>query len=203
VEYVEVRLMDLDPFAPVGITPPVCRFLDIFLLHCLRLESPRDTPAEIAAIGRNQEKVAARGREPGLRLARGSQEVALEEWGGQLIAECAPLAAEIDAALGGSAYRKAHAAAAAMLANPALTPSARVLEEMAEEHANSYTAFALAQSIAQRAAITALPLPTEIAQRYAAMAVESLALQKRMEEREKVPFEDWRRRYLSPEMLRP
>ena len=122
VEYVEVRLMDLDPFAPVGITPPVCRFLDIFLLHCLRLESPPDTPAEIAAIGRNQEKVAARGREPGLMLARGSQQVALEEWGGQLIAECAPLAAEMDATLGGSAYREAHAAAAAMLADPALTP---------------------------------------------------------------------------------
>jgi glutamate--cysteine ligase len=203
VEYVEVRLMDLDPFAPVGITPPVCRFLDLFLLHCLRLESPPDTPAEIAANGRNQEKVAARGREPGLMLARGSQRVALEEWGGQLIAECAPLAAELDAVLGGSAYREAHAAAAAMLANPALTPSARVLEEMAEEHNHSYTAFALAQSLAQRAAITALPLPAEVAQRYAAMAVESLALQKRMEERDQVPFEDWRRRYLSPEMLRP
>ena len=79
-----------DPFAPVGITPPVCRFLDLLLLHCLRLESPPDTTAEIAANGRNQEKVAARGREPGLMLARGSQQVALEEWGGQLIAECAP-----------------------------------------------------------------------------------------------------------------
>jgi glutamate--cysteine ligase len=203
VEYVEVRLMDLDPFAPIGITAPVCRFLDLFLLHCLRLASPPDTPAEIAAIGRNQEKVAARGREPGLKLARGSQQVALEEWGGQLIAECAPLAAELDAALGGNAYREAHSAAAAMLANPALTPSARVLEEMAEEHANSYTAFALSQSLLQRAAITALPLPADVQQRYAAMAVESLALQKRMEEREKVPFEDWRRRYLSLEMLRP
>jgi glutamate--cysteine ligase len=90
-----------------------------------------------------------------------------------------------------------------MLADPALTPSARVLEEMAEEHANSYTAFALAQSITQRAAITALPLPEDVEQRFAAMAAESLALQKRMEERETVPFEAWRRRYLSPEMLRP
>jgi len=202
IEYVEVRLMDLDPFAPVGITPQVCRFLDIFLLHCLRLESPPDTPAEIAAIGRNQEKVAARGREPGLLLARGSQQVALEEWGGQLIAECAPLAAEMDATLGGRVYREAHAAAARMLADPALTLSARVLEEMAEEHDNSYTAFALAQSLTQRAVITALPLPAGVGERYAAMAVESLALQKRMEERETVPFEAWRKRYLSPEMLR-
>ncbi|MBP8831573.1 MAG: glutamate--cysteine ligase, partial [Acidovorax sp.] len=35
VEYVEVRLMDLDPFVPVGITAPTMRLLDVFLLHCL------------------------------------------------------------------------------------------------------------------------------------------------------------------------
>jgi glutamate--cysteine ligase len=204
VEYVEVRLMDLDPFAPIGISAPVCRYLDVFLLHCLLSESPRDTPDEIAANGRNQEKVAARGRAPGLSLTRGSQQVALEEWAGQLVAECAPLAADLDAALGGSAYREAQAAAAAMLADPALTPSARVLAAMAANHSNSYTAFALAQSRAQCAALSALPLDAEVAQRYAAMAAESLVLQKRMEDRDKaVPFEDWRRRYLSLEMLRP
>jgi glutamate--cysteine ligase len=203
VEYVEVRLMDLDPFAPIGITPPVCRFLDIFLLHCLLAESPPDTPAEIAAVGRNQEKVAARGREPGLRLERGSQQVALDEWGGELIAECAPLAAQLDAAAGGGAYREAHAAAAAALANPALTPSARVLAAMAASHSNSYTAFALAQSRAHCTALASLPLAAAVAQRFAAIAAESLARQKSMEENDQLPFEDWRRQYLSLDKLRP
>ncbi len=203
VEYVEVRLMDLDPFEAIGISAPVCRFLDVFLLHCLLAESPPDTPEEISAVGRNQEKVAARGREPGLLLTRGSQQVALDEWGGQLVAECAPLAAELDAALGGNAYREAHAAAVAMLADPSFTPSARVLAAMAASHSNSYTAFALAQSRAHRAALTAQPLPADVAQRFTAMAAESLALQKRMEERDQVPFEDWRKQYLSPEKLRP
>jgi glutamate--cysteine ligase len=203
VEYVEVRLMDLSPFEPIGISAPVCRFIDVFLLHCLLGESAPDTPDEIAAIGRNQEIVAARGREPGLSLTRGSQKVALDEWGAQLIAECAPLAAQLDAALGGNAYRDAHASAAAMLADPSLTPSARVLAAMAANHSNSYTAFALAQSRAHRAALDALPLPADVAQRYAAMAVESIALQKRMEERDQVPFETWRRQYLSLEKLRP
>jgi len=203
VEYVEVRLMDLDPFAPIGIAAPVCRFLDVFLLHCLRAESPPDTPAELAAIGRNQEKVAARGREPGLRLARGAREVALKEWAGRLLAECAPLAAELDAAFGGGAYAEAHAAAAAMLAEPALTPSARVLEEMAEEHGNSYTAFALAQSRAHRAAFAAQPVADEALRRFEELARESLAEQRRIEAADALSFEDWRRRYLSPGMLRP
>jgi glutamate--cysteine ligase len=77
VEYVEVRLMDLDPFHAVGITAGTMRFLDIFLLHCLLRESPPDTPQEIAAIVRNQQRVAARGREPGLRLSREPDEVTL------------------------------------------------------------------------------------------------------------------------------
>jgi glutamate--cysteine ligase len=195
--------VDLDPFSVIGITPPVCRLIDIFLLHCLLLDSPPDTPDEIAAIGRNQEMVAARGREPGLRLMRGSQKVALEEWGGQLLAECAPLAAHLDQALGGSAYRDTLSAAGGALADPSVTPSARVLAAMAERHSNSYTAFALAQSRSHRAVFDALPLPDAIAQRFTAMAKESLELQKRMEAQDKLPFEDWRRQYLSLEKLRP
>ena len=38
VEYVEVRLMDLDPFETVGINAQTMRFLDVFLLHCLKTE---------------------------------------------------------------------------------------------------------------------------------------------------------------------
>jgi glutamate--cysteine ligase len=45
VEYVEVRLLDLDPFEPVGITAQSLRLLDVFLLHCLLSDSPPDTPA--------------------------------------------------------------------------------------------------------------------------------------------------------------
>src|SRR5690606_36240538 len=68
VEYVEVRLMDLDPFIPVGITAETMRLLDVFLLHCLLSDSPHDTPDEITEIKHNQHLTAARGREPGLWL---------------------------------------------------------------------------------------------------------------------------------------
>ncbi|MFN3495523.1 MAG: glutamate--cysteine ligase, partial [Hydrogenophaga sp.] len=44
VEYIEVRLMDLDPFETLGIAAPTMRFLDVFLLHCLLSNSPPDTP---------------------------------------------------------------------------------------------------------------------------------------------------------------
>src|SRR5205814_2222526 len=92
VQYVEARVMDLDPFSAIGIAAETVRFLDIFLLHCLLNDSPPDSPQEIAAIGPNKQRVAARGREPGLCLDRGGETVELREWSGELLAECEPIA---------------------------------------------------------------------------------------------------------------
>jgi glutamate--cysteine ligase len=198
VEYVEVRLMDLDPFHAVGITAATMRFLDIFLLHCLLRESPPDTPQEIAAIVRNQQRVAARGREPGLRLSREPDEVTLCEWSREILTECAPIASELDGANGGNGYRDALAGASAALDDPAATPSARVLDSMAREHGNSYVRFVLAQSLAHRRTILELPFPAEIAQRFVRLADESVTEQRAIEAADTLPFESYRQLYLAP-----
>lgn len=202
VEYVEVRLMDLDPFEPVGISARTMRFLDVFLLHCLLSESPPDTPDEIVADAHNQERVASRGREPGLKLQRDGSAVTPADWGRELLQACVPIAAALDAELGGSAYREALSAAQAAIEDPARTPSARILDRMARQFENSYTRFALAQSREHAAHLRALPLPGDVAQRFAQMATESLAKQRAMEAADALGFEEWRQRYLSPEMLK-
>src|SRR4029079_13755371 len=79
VEYVEVRLMDLDPFSPIGIGAQTIRLLDVFLLHCVLSESPPDSPADIGEVRRNQNRVAARGRAPGPRLALCAQASAFSD----------------------------------------------------------------------------------------------------------------------------
>ena len=203
VEYVEVRLMDLDPFEPVGIDARAMKMLDVFLVHCLVTDSPPDTLDEIAAIHRNQEKVAARGREPGLTLERGSQAVALSEWGGQLLAECEPIAKALDAARGGSAHREALAHAVTLLADPDSTPSARVLAAMRAEHGDSYVRFALAQSKKHHATLTRLPYPPEVAAEFEKKARDSLAKQKAAEAADTLAFEEWRRQYISRNKLHP
>jgi glutamate--cysteine ligase len=202
VEYVEVRLMDLDPFFPVGIVAGTMRLLDVFLLHCLLCDSPPDTPQELGAIIGNKQRVASRGREPGLRLTRESQEVTLAEWGGEVLAECGQIAAALDAATGGNLHRDALSAAVAALDDPASTPSARVLQAMAREHNNSYVHFALAQSRAHRDAILKLPLSEEVANRFALQAEESIVEQRRIEASDTVLFETYRQQYLAPIRLK-
>ena len=200
VEYVEVRLMDLDPFESVGIAAQTMRFLDVFLLHCLLSDSPPDTPAEIAQIKHNQHLTAERGREPGLTLQRQGQPVALATWGADILAECAPLAAALDAAHATDAYSVALQAAQARLAQPESTPSARVLQEMAAQ-GNSFNAFALQQSVRARDALLQQPWPAVQQQHFEALARESIAAQKAIEAADTLAFEDWRQRYVAVEEL--
>jgi glutamate--cysteine ligase len=202
VEYVEVRLMDLDPFAPIGITAPTCRLLDVFLLHCLLKDSPPDNAQEISEVRRNQQKVALRGREPGLTLERGGREVRLADWAAEVLGECEPIPALIDRQFGGSAYSAAYDLALGLVRDPEATPSARVLHAMARNHDNSFLRFALIESTAHKSMLQHLELPREVRERFTRLAQESTLRQRELEAADEVDFETFRQRYLSYDQLR-
>ncbi|GAA3991116.1 glutamate--cysteine ligase [Comamonas faecalis] len=197
VEYVEVRLMDLDPFVSVGITGQTMQLLDIFLLHCLLTDSPPDTPAEIDALKHNQHSVAERGREPGLELLRFGQGVALVQWGAQILDECTPIARALDAAFGGDDYARALQAAKALLHRPQDTPSARVLQALAQQHGNDFKAFGLAQARAAQQALRALPWSAAQQQRMEQLSAQSLQAQRDIERADALDFEAWRQDYVA------
>ncbi len=201
VEYVEVRLLDLDPFVAVGLKATTVRFLDVFLLHCLLADSPPDTPAEIAEIGRNQHKTAAFGRQPGLQLERGGKPVALADWAHELLEAFGPVAAALDAAHGTSDHADTLRAARTMVEDPGLLPSARVLDVMRQDHGNSFLAFVRAQSRQIHAKLLSLPFSASEQARFAGLARQSLEEQKAIEARDTLAFEAYRQQYVSPERL--
>jgi glutamate--cysteine ligase len=201
VEYVEVRCMDLDPFVPVGIAAGTMRFIDIFLLHCLLQTSPPDTPEEIAALGRNQLRTAARGREPGLMLERGGAAIRLVDWAAELLEQCTPIAAALNAAHGNTAYTDTLAAARAALARPDTLPSARVLSTMQRDFGSSYTAFVRAQGEQTRNHLLAVPWSAEQQAAYEALAEASQQQRAAIEAADTVDFETFRQAYLAPERL--
>jgi len=201
VEYVEVRCVDVNPFHPVGIDAAEMRFMDVFLLHCLLQASPNDSPQEIAAISRNQHLAAERGRDPELRLDRDGRPVAPAEWGAELLRDCAPIAAALDDAHGGHAYREVLAAAVDGLRDATTLPSARVLREAEQDYGKSFPRFALAWSERHRRTLLDLPLPPEVAARYAQMAEASLTAQREIEAADTVPFEIHRQRYMAQDLM--
>ena len=197
VEYVEVRSLDVDPFSPIGIDTATMRFLDVFLLHCLLDDSPPDTRDEIAVIARNQYQVAERGRQPGLKLIRDGTDVALAEWGAEVVERCLPIAEALDGRGRGSSHRDAVTAARQALADPESTPSARVLRDVRERHGKSFVDFALAKSQSHRRELLARPFPAAALERFERMAEESLARQQSIEASDTLPFEEFRQQYLA------
>lgn len=202
VEYIEVRCMDLDPFEPVGIAAGTMRFLDLFLLHCWLTDSPNDTPEELGALARNQHRTASAGREPGLTLERRGGQVSLRDWGRELLAEFAPIADKVDAALGGSSYREALAQAVERWDDPDQLPSARVLAAMRAQHESSHLAFVAAQSELSRRHVLEQPLPDGLMTRFDQSARASLEAQAAIEAADTIDFETFRQQYLDPAQLR-
>ena len=201
VEYIEVRLMDLDPFEPVGISAQTMRFLDVFLLHCLTSASPPDSPEEIAALARNQHRTAARGREPGLMLERDGSQVLLTQWGKDIVAQCVPIAKALDAAHGSTDYSAALAAATVGLNDANTLPSARVLAAMAKDHDNSFVKFVRTQSEKTKAYLQGLPFSSEQHAYFTQLSQQSIADQKIIEAKDSMPFERYREQYVSAERL--
>ena len=107
VQYVEVRLLDINPFLPVGIDLPQARFLDAFLLYCALQESPQFDGAECGSCSSNFLSVVKEGRRPGLQLQRNGQPVDMKEWAAELLENIAPLAALLDQSHGGDAHSNA------------------------------------------------------------------------------------------------
>ena len=203
VEYVEVRLMDLDPFEPVGIRASTLRFLDVFLLHCLLSDSPPDSPAEVREMAHNQHLTAARGREPGLPLLRAGQEVGLQAWGQQLLAQMLPLAEHLDAQQGHTEHSDAVRQAQAHLAEPDRLPSARVLAAVREQHADSFVAFVRERSAQTHAHLRALPWSDEQQRACETEVMDSLDAQRRIEAGDSLPFEQYRLQYIAADRLMP
>ena len=131
VEYLELRLVDADPFEPLGVSAQSMRFMEAFLLYCLLEDSPAMCATEYLASLANLDATAWAGRAPGARLFRQGGELTLRGWGQEVCAGLAPICELLDSGADG-AYCKALQAAQECLRDPGLTPAARVLEEVGQ-----------------------------------------------------------------------
>ena len=130
-EYLELRLVDADPFEPLGVSESSMRFLEAFLLYCLLEESPPMAADEYLACVSNLDETAWRGRVRGMRLIRNRRRIRLDNWGLEVCRAMRPVCEALDGGAGGE-YTAALQVAKASLRNPGLTPAARVLDELGD-----------------------------------------------------------------------
>ncbi|CAH2920099.1 MAG: Glutamate--cysteine ligase (EC [uncultured Paraburkholderia sp.] len=188
VQYVEVRCMDIDPFEPVGISLETSRFLDAYLLVCALDDSAPLPPPAYCEANQNFARVTTEGRKPGVELVRDGQAVAMTEWADELFAKIDAAAAALDGLHGGDAHARSVAVQRAKLADPSLTPSARVLQTMRDKQ-QSFLEFGLEQSKAHAAYFRAHPPDAGTAKAFADLAAQSLEEQAKLEREEVGSFD--------------
>jgi glutamate--cysteine ligase len=195
VQYVEVRCLDIDPYAPVGIAAQTSRFVDAFLLFCAAGDSPYfEGNGFCQRSADNFSVVVNEGRRPGLQLSREGMPVSLQDWGRDLLAQIGPYAELLDATYGGNDYQQAVRQQAGKLEHAELTPSARLLDDMRKAGA-SFHEFSLDQSRRHAQTLRATPLSTEKTALYAGIVRDSLAAQTALEAGDKVDFDTYVERY--------
>ena len=188
VQYVEVRCIDIDPFEPLGVSLQAGRFLDVFLHFIAFEESPLTSSSGGDENRRNFASVVKQGRRPGLQLQHEGKDVALQDWGLNLLERMQPIAALLDAQAGSDQYRQALAVQVEKLHDVELTPSARVLREV-RQAGNSFPCFSLQHSQAQAAQFLARPLSAELTADFAATAVASIQQQQALEDSQTGDFD--------------
>lgn len=192
VEYIEVRCLDLDPYAPIGVTAEQVRFMDIFLLYCALKESPLCDKQEFRRIVHNQKRVVNEGRKPGLLLqGPEAKELTLTDWARQLCHALEPVAELLDNAHGNKRrYHEALHIQQQKVEDVNLTPSARVLGDLHEQKL-SFAQWGRQRAEANRAYFAELGRDLKNDRRFADMAEESLVLQSEEEQQPQAPFADY------------
>ena len=196
VEYVEVRALDVSAFDPVGVNQNKLRFLEAFLALCLLKESAPIGAAEQDLLDENHMTVARRGRDPGLTLWRDGRRVGLRDWAQELLDSLTGICEILDRGDAARPYTQALAVQAAKVADVTLTPSARLMSELAA--GESFFELALRMSAAHKAYFLELYPPNEARlSELAAEVEESLAAQRAIEARDRGTFEEYLAHYFA------
>lgn len=194
VEYIEVRCTDINPFLTLGMDETHIHFLDLFLTHCLFIDSPKINDEEYQAIKDNQHEAVMRGRDPELKLNNNGEMISLRQWGAELLSEMATLATSMDEAAGNKQYSNALAKQQAKIDDDSLTPSAQYLARMkAEDLEFAQLTLKLAE---ERATEFRQPLNETLNQEMQQQAQQSLMQQAEIEAGDQIDFPSFLEQYL-------
>ncbi|MEM7534935.1 MAG: glutamate--cysteine ligase [Chloroflexota bacterium] len=199
VMYVEIRVLDIDTFSPIGVNEMQLRFMEAFALFCLLQESTPIDAKEERDYLYNQQQIANVGRMPGLMLRTQGQEVSLVSWAMDIMTQLEPICEALDQTEGQRGnlhkpYQTALAHQKQLIGQPELTPSARMLDEMKQAN-ETFATYALRKSREHQATLQNEPMTNESIEKTMLLleeeAIASIEKQREMEANETLSFEEY------------
>ncbi len=199
VRYLELRSVDVNLYEPVGMHLEQLAMLEMLMLFAWLTDSPPLMPSEMDINKRNVQTVAHRGREAGLTLEYNKRPVKLVDWGQHILEALVPIAQWMDACNHGhdteNLYQKSLATQIAKLQDPSLTPSARIVDELATH--GSYFNMVMKYSSAHSDTLMQRPVNESLQAKLAQLVPESLAAQKELEANSSGNFSEFLADYFS------
>lgn len=189
VEYIEVRILDINPYLPEGISALQMRFMDAFLLHCLFAQCPENSDTRCQEIRGNQRDVILRGRDPDLTLTRGNERVPFKVAATELIDAIMGTAKLLDKAHDSFDYTSAVYAQQAKVDDASLTPSGQIMKAL--ESGMEFIDFGLNQAEIHKKHFASIGLAPNLEQLMVEEAESSVASQKDIESSDSIGFEEY------------
>ena len=189
VQYIEVRLLDVNPYLPLGIDEQQIKFLDSFLLFCLLSDSPEHDDQLCREVTENSAATVYQGRDSELMLNDQGKSVSLRDWGSALITGIAESAALLDTDTDHS-YKESVTTQLARLENPVLTPSGSILRDM-QTNQIPFFRFAMDKALEHERYFKSTPLTPELKDKYEALAQKSIEDQAVIDASDTLTFDEY------------
>lgn len=194
IEYIEVRCLDINPFLPLGIDADTIRLVDAFLVACLIADSPLCDEEQRERNSENLRRVVNTGRDPELTLLTPRGEMPFQTVAAYYMEDLLAAATLLDEAHGGNEYETTVRSAMALIEDPELTPSARVIAAM-KESGGAFWRVALKNSCIWDQHFRDNPLDDETQAKFEQMARDSLEKQSAIEAADDISFEEYLARF--------
>jgi glutamate--cysteine ligase len=130
VMYVELRVLDVNPFSPYGITLEQMHVLDVFLLYCLLNPTTELTDAQQLEAEDNQDKIVLEGRKSDLELTDNGIKKTRNAWLSDMFEDFSDIATWLDGHYGEDHYTAAIKSVSASVNDPTQTLSGKFLSEL-------------------------------------------------------------------------
>lgn len=193
VEYIEVRILDINPFLAEGINAEQIRFLDAFLLYCLFSQCPDQSDTRCTEIRGNQTRVILSGRDPNLQLIRDDELIPFKDAANELLDAIMATARLLDSSHQSDLYRRSVESQKAKVEDSSLTPSGQVMALVND--GQDFVDIAQRQAATFRSHFTALDVDSGFESQHKQFATDSLAKQVELEGADTQSFDEFLRAY--------
>lgn len=190
VQYIEVRLLDVNPYLPLGIDESEIKFLDAFLLYCLITDSPQHDDQRCAEVRDNNLAIVYGGRGADLMLMDKAQARDFKSWGKEILEGVQEFGLLLDSLEGDDSYSRSVETQTARLNDPDMTPSGNILKDMAREQIPFFR-FAMNRSLEHREYFKSMPLTQDEEKSFRITAEKSKDRQLTIERADDISFDDY------------